>query len=74
MDASVYLIHRLLDTSVEESVRIYDQWRELGLPVELSLLEGEGHCFECKREGPGIIAILGKAANFLAKCLEWING
>jgi len=75
MDANfppTYLIHGLLDTSVlpEESIRTYDQLRELGVPVELSLVEGEGHCFEWKREEEsGIKDILDKAADFLANYL-----
>jgi acetyl esterase/lipase len=67
-----YLVHGLLDTSVapEESIRTYDQLRELGVPVELSLVEGEGHCFDWQREEePHIKAVLDKVANFLVHYL-----
>lgn len=63
-----YLIHGLSDTSVtpEESIRTYDQLRELGVPAELSLIEGEGHCFDWQREEePHIKAVLDKVTNFL---------
>ena len=75
MDANLpptYLIHGLLDTSVllEESIRTYDQLCELEVPVELLLVEGEGHCFEWKREEEsGIKSILDKAAHFVGEYL-----
>lgn len=75
MDATfppTYLCHGLQDTSVlpDESIRTYDQLRELGVPVELSLVEGEGHGFDWGREDePHIKPELDRISEFLVKYL-----
>lgn len=68
-----YLAHGLLDTAVfpGESVRTYDQLKEMRVPVEINLVEHAGHYFEYGVEHkPHIRRVLDDISRFLVSHLD----
>ena len=54
-----------------ESVKTYEQLKDLGVPVELALVPGKEHMFEWGREDePAVRKILDSIALFVCKYLE----